>query len=63
MRPPTPCGAGSGARINRSVDGGSPRRPPHSTLGAGNCKEKPQASARFASGPPEGEPRWPPPGR
>jgi hypothetical protein len=32
-------------------------------LGAGNCKEKPQGSPRFALRPPEWEPRWPPPGR
>jgi hypothetical protein len=53
MRPPAPCGAGSDALINRSIGGGSPRRPPHSMLGARNCKEKPQASARLASRPPE----------
>src|SRR5271166_4990084 len=30
----------SGARMSRSVGGGSPRRLPHSTQGAGDCKEK-----------------------
>jgi hypothetical protein len=56
MRNPTLYGAGSGVHINRSDGGGSPRRPPHSTQGAGNCKEKPQMGPRFASRLPDWEP-------
>ena len=42
--------------LSRSVDGGSPRRPPHSTHAAGNCKEKPQVSPQFTPLTRESEP-------